>query len=52
MKHLSTPILLVRLARFKKEVRKLPKIEIPESIRLAAEAQGYRFNDNREKITK
>lgn len=50
MKDLSTPILLVRLARFKKEVRKLPRLEIPESVRLAAEAQGYRFNDNREKI--
>ena len=35
---------LIRLARFRKEVRKLPPLKIPEQIKKAAEQKGYRFN--------
>lgn len=40
-------ILLIRLARFKKEVKKLPSLKIPESIIRAAEANGYKFNNQK-----
>lgn len=38
-------IIFLRLGRFKREVRKLAPIEIPDSIRKAAEAKGYKFTD-------
>lgn len=34
----------LRLAHFKKKVRELPEIRIPEAVRLAAEEQGFIFN--------
>lgn len=37
-------MLKVKMARFKKAVRKLPEIKIPEKIRQAAEKQGHKFN--------
>lgn len=46
---MNSAVLLIRLARFKKQVKKLPEIQIPESIRKAAEAQGYKFLTNKEK---
>lgn len=36
--------ILIRLARFRKECRKLPEIKIPDRIKKAAEQKGYRFN--------
>lgn len=41
--------LLIRMARFRRQCKKLPEIRIPESVRKAAEAQGYRFNQTKEK---
>lgn len=36
--------ILIRLARFKKEVKKLPPLKIPEQVRKAAELKGFKFN--------
>jgi len=36
--------LLLRLARFKREARKLPPISIPEHVKKAAQANGFTFN--------
>lgn len=46
---MNSAVLLLRLARFRRECKKLPEIKIPESIRKAAETQGYRFNQHKEK---
>lgn len=46
---MNSAVLLLRLARFRRECKKLPEIRIPESVRKAAEAQGFRFNQQKEK---
>lgn len=35
--------LLLRVARFKRQARALPEIEIPQAVRAAAEANGFVF---------